>query len=78
MMCAGESFRLAFENLRAHKLRTFLTLVGILISVATFVSVISIIRGMDRYISERVSRLGSDVFVISRFGIITKIGRAHV
>jgi len=71
MMRVEESFRLAFENLRAHKLRTFLTLVGILISVATLVSVISIIRGMDRYISERVSRLGSDVFVISRFGIIT-------
>ncbi|MGH9786450.1 MAG: ABC transporter permease, partial [Terriglobia bacterium] len=71
MMRAGESFRLAFENLRARKLRTFLTLVGIVISVATLVSVISIIRGMDRYISERVSQLGSDVFVISRFGIIT-------
>jgi len=71
MMRAGESFRLAFENLRARKLRTFLTLVGILISVATLVSVISIIRGMDRYISERVSTLGSDVFVVSRFGIIT-------
>lgn len=70
-MRAGESFRLAYENLRARKLRTFLTLVGILISVATLVSVISIIRGMDRYISERVSQLGSDVFVISRFGILT-------
>ena len=71
MMRAEESFRLAFENLRAHKLRSFLTLVGILISVATLVSVISIIRGMNLYISERVSRLGSDVFVVSRFGILT-------
>ena len=71
MMHAGESFRLAFENLRAHKLRTFLTLVGVLISVTTLVSVISILRGMDLYISERVSQLGSDVFIVSRFGIIT-------
>ena len=70
MMRPEESFRMAFENLRAHPLRSFLTLVGILISVATLVSVISIIRGMDVYISERVSRLGSDVFVVSRFGII--------
>lgn len=71
MMRAAESFRLAFDNFRTHKLRSFLTLLGILISVATLVSVISIIRGMDLYISERVSHLGSDVFVISRFGILT-------
>ena len=71
MMRTNESVRMALENLRAHKLRTFLTVVGIVISVATLVSVLSILRGMDRYISERVSRLGSDVFVISRFGILT-------
>ena len=66
-----ESFRIALENLRSHRLRTFLTLLGILISVTTLVSVVSIIQGMDQYISERVSQLGSEVFVISRFGIIT-------
>ena len=66
-----ESVRLAAENLQAHRLRSFLTLLGVLISVTTLVSVISIIRGMDLYISERVSQLGSDVFIISRFGIIT-------
>ncbi len=68
-----ETFRLALENLWSHKLRSFLTLLGILISVTTLVSVVSIIRGMDRYIAERVSQLGSDVFVISRFGIITNV-----
>jgi len=71
MMRTSESIRMAFGSFRAHKLRTFLTVVGIVISVATLVSVISILRGMDLYISERVSRLGSDVFVISRFGILT-------
>jgi len=65
------SLRMAWDNLRSQKLRTFLTVLGILISVATLVSVLSILRGMDRYISERLSRLGSDVFVLSRFGIIT-------
>ena len=66
-----ESFRLALANLWGHKLRSFLTLLGILISVATLVAVVSLIRGMNRYVSERVSQLGSDVFIISRFGIIT-------
>ena len=66
-----ESFRLALANLWGHKLRSFLTLLGVLISVATLVAVVSLIRGMNRYVSERVSQLGSDVFIISRFGIIT-------
>ncbi|MBI3894663.1 MAG: ABC transporter permease [Acidobacteria bacterium] len=66
-----ESFRLALANLWAHKLRSFLTLLGILISVATLVAVVSLIQGMNRYVSERVSQLGSDVFILSRFGIIT-------
>ena len=66
-----ESFLLAMESLRAHKLRSFLTLLGVLISVATLVSVVSIIRGMDRYITEQAAQLGPDVFLVSRFGIIT-------
>ena len=66
-----ESFRLALANLWGHKLRSFLTLLGVLISVATLVAVLSLIRGMNSYVSERVSQLGSDVFIISRFGIIT-------
>ncbi|MBI4442105.1 MAG: ABC transporter permease [Acidobacteria bacterium] len=66
-----DSFLLALESLRAHKLRSFLTLLGVLISVTTLVSVVSIIRGMDRYITEQAAQLGPDVFLVSRFGIIT-------
>ncbi|MBI4461168.1 MAG: ABC transporter permease [Acidobacteria bacterium] len=66
-----ESLQMAVANLWGHKLRSFLTLLGILIAVATLMAVVSLIRGMDRYVSERVSQLGSDVFIISRFGIIT-------
>ena len=43
-----ESFRLALTNLWGHKLRSFLTLLGVLISVATLVAVVSLIRGMNR------------------------------
>ncbi|MBI4463461.1 MAG: ABC transporter permease [Acidobacteria bacterium] len=66
-----ETFLITLDSLRAHRLRSFLTLLGVLIAVATLVSVVSIIRGMDRYIAERVAQLGPDVFVVSRFGIIT-------
>ncbi|MCZ6750518.1 MAG: ABC transporter permease, partial [Acidobacteria bacterium] len=70
-MSIGDSFRLAIDTLLAHKLRSFLTLLGILISVTTLVTVVSIVRGMDQFVAERLSQLGTEVFVISRFGMIT-------
>ncbi len=66
-----ESIRLALDTLRAHKLRSFLTLLGIIIAVTTLIAVVSVIEGMNRYIAERVANLGSNVFFVNRFGIIT-------
>ncbi len=70
-MFLGESIKLALDTLRAHKLRSFLTLLGVIIAVTTLIAVVSVIEGMNRYIAERVANLGSNVFVITRFGIIT-------
>jgi len=66
-----ESIRLALDTLRAHKLRSFLTLFGIIIAVTTLIVVVSVIEGMNRYIAERVANMGSNVFYVTRFGIIT-------
>jgi putative ABC transport system permease protein len=65
-----ESIRLALEALRAHKLRSFLTLLGIIIAVTTLISVVSVIEGTNRYIAERAINLGSNIFIVNRFGII--------
>src|SRR2546425_11055043 len=70
-MFFAESIKLALDTLRSHKLRSFLTLLGVIISVTTLIVVVSIIEGMNRYIGERMANLGSNVFVINRFGIIT-------
>ena len=70
-MFLGESIKLALDTLRAHKLRSFLTLLGIIIAVTTLIAVVSVIEGMNRYIAERVANLGSNVFVVTRFGVIT-------
>src|SRR5512140_676566 len=67
-----ESIKLAFDTLRAHKLRSFLTLLGIIISVTTLIAVVSVIEGMNRYIGERVANLGSNSVTITRFGVITR------
>ena len=65
-----ETMRLALDALRAHKLRSFLTLLGVILAVTTLVSVMSVIAGLNLYIADRVADLGANVFVVDRFGII--------
>ena len=66
-----ETFRIAFTALRAHKLRSFLTLLGVIIGVMTVITVVSIISGLNNYISEKVFQLNPDVYIIAQYGIIT-------
>ena len=66
-----ETLRIAATALGAHKLRSFLTLLGVIIGVTTVVTVVSIISGMNSYINERVFQLSPDVLIFTRFGIIT-------
>ncbi len=66
-----ESVKLALDTLRSHKLRSFLTLLGVIISVTTLIAVVSVIEGMNRYIGERIANLGSNSITITRFGVIT-------
>src|SRR5262245_65572443 len=65
-----EPARIALETLWSHKLRSFLTLLGVIISVTTLIGVISIIEGMNSYVAERVANLGGHVFYVTRFHII--------
>ena len=68
-----ETLKLALDSLRAHKLRSFLTLLGVILAVATLVSVMSVIAGLNKYIQDKVADLGANTFVIDRFGIITSM-----
>ena len=61
----------ALAALRAHKLRSALTLLGVTLSVAVLILVVSIITGANIYIQTRVANLGSNVFLVVRFPIIT-------
>src|SRR5207244_4615720 len=54
---AMETIRIAAAALTTHKLRSFLTLLGVIIGVATVVSVVSIIAGLNSYIQEKVFQL---------------------
>jgi putative ABC transport system permease protein len=68
-----EPVGVALETLRAHKMRSFLMLLGIILSVSTLIVVIALISGVNRYIADRVANLGSNVFLLTRFPIITDV-----
>jgi putative ABC transport system permease protein len=66
-----ETLKLSLDALRAHKLRSFLTLLGVILAVMTLVVVMSFIAGLNLYVATRIANLGANVFIIDRFGIIT-------
>src|SRR5881396_2665101 len=66
-----ETIRLALDSLRAHKLRSFLTLLGVILAVTTLVVVMSVVSGMNFYVADKIANLGANVFILNRFGIIT-------
>jgi putative ABC transport system permease protein len=71
LVTMGETLRLALDSLRAHKLRSFLTLLGVILAVTTLVAVMSVVAGLNFYVADKIANLGANVYVISRFGIIT-------
>ncbi len=66
-----ETLRLSLDALRSHKLRSFLTLLGVILAVTTLVAVMSVVAGLNFYVADRIANLGANVFVLNRFGIIT-------
>src|SRR5437867_13077287 len=67
-----EAIKLAFASLRAHKLRSFLTLLGVIFGVMTVVAVASVIEGFFAYVDKTVtSDLGTNTVVLDKYGIIT-------
>jgi putative ABC transport system permease protein len=61
-----EAFRVATASLRSNKLRTALTLVGIVVGVAAVISVVTIIKGLNQTVAQTFSSQGSTVFTISK------------
>ena len=71
MMQTADLPREAVQAMRANRLRSFLTLLGIIIGVATLVGVVSVITGLNGWVQDKVIQLSPDVYVVTKFGIIT-------
>jgi len=71
----GSFFReptlIALQTMRAHKLRSFLMLLGIILSVSTLILVVALISGMNGYFASRIANLGSNVFLAHKFPILS-------
>jgi putative ABC transport system permease protein len=66
----GEAVRIATSSLWAHKLRSVLTLLGVVIGVMSVIAVVSIVNGLNSYVAEKIFNLGADVFLINRGPLI--------
>jgi putative ABC transport system permease protein len=64
-----ESIGVALRSLVSNKLRSILTLVGVIIGVMTVIAVVSIIAGMNKYVADQINALGSSTFFVNKFGI---------
>jgi putative ABC transport system permease protein len=71
-----EPAMIALETLRAHKLRSFLTLLGVILSVATLIVVVSMVKGANKYVADKAANFGSNVFLVMRFPLITSAEEA--
>jgi len=66
----GESVSMAFSSLWANKLRTLLTLLGIIIGVLTIIAVVSVIQGLNHYVYTKMAFFGANDFSVSKFSMM--------
>lgn len=60
----GEAFRMALLAMNAHRMRTFLTMLGIIIGIASVVSVVALGNGSQKQILENISSLGTNTITV--------------
>ncbi|MEZ5313580.1 MAG: ABC transporter permease [Thermoanaerobaculia bacterium] len=65
-----ETLRIALTAIRTNTLRSILTLLGVIIGVMTVIAVVSIVSGLNSFVTEKLFSLSPDVFVVTQFGII--------
>jgi len=73
-MTTLEAIRIALQSLWANKLRSVLTLLGVVIGVAAVIAVVTFTSGINGYVAQKIFNLGADVFLISKVSpVITSI-----
>jgi putative ABC transport system permease protein len=69
-----EAIRIALQSLWANKLRSVLTLLGVVIAVATLIAVMTFVNGINGFVAGKIFNLGADVFIVSKApNVITNV-----
>jgi len=63
----GENLKVSMDTLRAHKVRSGLTLLGVVIGVTSVIAVAAIIDGLNMFVAEKVEQMGSRSFYVTRW-----------
>src|SRR5258708_24529142 len=66
MLNLSDNLNQSLAALRAHKLRTVLTVIGLMMGVATLITVMTIVQGANLYVEQKIANLGTNVFQIAR------------
>src|ERR1700733_2407086 len=73
-MHLAEAIKIALQSLWANKLRSALTLLGVVIGVAAVIAVVTFVGGINGYVAEKIFNLGADVFIVSKISpVVTNI-----
>jgi putative ABC transport system permease protein len=65
-MLFSEAIKLALQSLWANKMRSILTLIGVVMGVASVIMVVTLVNGANKYVSTKLTGYGADVFTVSR------------
>jgi len=64
-----EALKLAVAAILGHKLRSFLTLLGVIFGVATVIVVVSLIEGFNAYVDEKIADIGTNAFAVRKYSL---------
>jgi putative ABC transport system permease protein len=76
-MIAGSLLKISFDALKANKLRSILTLLGVIIGVTSVMTIISALEGMQDAIASDLNAMGPSTFIVTRMGIVTSEEMFH-
>jgi putative ABC transport system permease protein len=74
----AEAIRVALQSLWANKLRTVLTLIGVVIGVASVIAIITLVNGANRFVATKISGYGSDVLTVTQMSSIIQTAEEYL
>jgi putative ABC transport system permease protein len=70
----GEIITMSIDTLRTNKMRSALTVLGVVIGITSIVGMTSLIRGFDNSLRESISQLGPDTIIVQKWGALSLVG----